>query len=1178
MNRKLKFFLRFLIVLILLGTGLLIGVNVYLNSGRTKILQSLSGKELGTLTFKRANFDVWSSFPYMTLKLRQVVVEDSLFESHQTPLLEAQKINVRFYLLPLLKGQFDPKSLSIQGGKLHLLTLSDGYNNLKSLLSGFSSAEKKSSNSKNLISLSRNILRVNLHEFDVEVENQKEQQRVAGHIPDLSATLNLADNSILAEVDMKVHMEEMTLNPKKGAFFKDATISGSFNSLISLDSQYVTMASFPLSVNDQLFQTEIFFQTGGERLFEFKLENEATQFRNSIQLLNPGIQHELRNYNILAPFYSYTTIKGRLVKGNHALVEIDYDIQDSPIGIWEYQLDSVYMKGHFVNRIYGDTLSINPIQRHFRIEIDKGTASFQGIHLSTQNALFTKKQPDTASFQIALLGDGYPKQLSSLLENEKFLFNKGKFALDMTYEGKYDGMEDVLKGSYAILQLKDFEVSYAPIKVSFPIRELRLDKAAGDSRFKIVSNTFSQKNEFVIAGGLQNFPNLIFDREPGKTTSTASITAKKLSWADFLDLFGEQGILNTSPKAPLLRKTETLKQFVSGLYDSFQPNLDIAIDTLVYSDEFEVVNFRSSLYYKDLHTLVLEDTHFDYEEGHLTMSLELDLEDPELTPFKLCLNTEKVNLQKLLPPFDYFDIQYFKKNKNIPNSVSLNIVHEGVLRDHVGLVPNSSKGKIDFSINDGESAKGVISYKPDSLLNETVSESYISTHIQITGEPQLISDFINNEKFFFRGGRFDVEFAYTGDIEDLGELLNETVSTLRVYDTEIFYKPVGITFPIRQLEFEIQEEVADFDLNMYSDSLEQEINIRGNLNNFGALVLEENTQPVSTEVKISSPHLSWDKFLGFFKRGSQDPTYREVQGLKNTLVEVYESFNPTLELVVDTFTYNEKLQFREINSRVQLDDNHTLVLDSTGLSYGEGSADLIARFSLKKNQETPFYLNFKTEEIDLAKFMDDFDYFNVSTFRDIEKMAGKVSLDGVFIGAIKDSVGLIPEESQGTLFFLVEDAQVKGFDRLEDLADKVFRRSRFEDIYFAPITNTISIKGNRIEIPRMEIQSTALSMFVEGTFSYQDSTSIWVSIPINNLKRREANSPPPKIGYENAGKKIYVEVYTDEQQVDQLRLRLNKKKFYQQRGIEGKYREEKRQNKKARRQFKRNQRKGKSPL
>lgn len=1172
-----------LLIKILIGflifSGILVGVtNYYLNSGKRKILQGIQQINHGVVEFDRVNLDVLRSFPWVTLKFSDIIIKDSLFSSHSEALLEAEKLHIKISLRRLIRRKIDLQGISIHNGKIGLITLEDGYNNLKSFLSNSSNTPKSSVP----IRLSQSDLSLDISDTRVTLDNHKLDQRIDAYINDITSTLMINGDTLMGDTHMDLLMKELNLNKEKGPFFKDAEIAGDFSGWMNLDSQQVHINPFDLGINKQVFHTEMDFKTTGERPFLFRFENPQTMFRNTISLLNNRIQYELRNYDIRTPFHSKTKLEGWLVKGGHPLVTVDFNLKKTQIGIFEYNLDSVDMKGRFVNRIYGDTISKDQSRKHFRIEIDSAGGQYEGIHLATQKALFTKKQPDTAAFDIFLLGDGYPKQLSSLLENKKFLFNKGKFTLDLDYDGKYSGMNDVLKGSYATLQMYGFEISYAPIKVSFPVNRLTLNKSAGDSQFKILTQTFSQKNEFVIEGGLNNFPNLIFDRIPGETSSMAEISAKKLSWNDFLDLFGKKGLLKKNGERTASAKSASLKKFVSGLYDSFQPRLAIRVDTLVYSDEFEVHNFTSSVYYRDATTLVLEDTRFNYGEGNLKMSLVMDIQHPEKTPFDLCLETEKVNLKQLLPPFDYFDIAYLQNNENLPENVSLNISHQGTLLDQVGLLTNTSVGKIQFSIDEGETAKGTIIYQPDTslLAKRGASENTINTTIQVEGQPEIISDLFNNEKFFFQGGNFSVNFSYNGDVANLEELFNTSNTHLNIKQTQVYYKPAEIVFPIEHLDLQMQRENAAFNLLLGADSMEQEIAIQGNLLQFGGLLLNREESNVSSNVEISSPHLSWDNFLTFFDNTSLESssTQLQAQGLKKTLMGIYDTFHPILELKVDTFTYNEKLSFHNFTSRAQLDDTYTLVLDSTGLQYGKGNAKLKASFDLEDLYQTPFYMAFETQKINLGKFMDDFDYFNVSTFEKIEKMAGEVSLNGEFIGTVKDSVGLIPEDSRGKLYFLVENAQVKGFERLEDLAAKVFRRSRFENIYFSPISNTVVIRGNQIEIPQMEVQSTAFSMFVEGTFSYGDSTNMWISIPINNLKKRDDSSPPEQIGYGQAGKKIYVEVYTDKQGVDQFKLRLSKKRFYEQQGRLEEYKRDKKLNREKRKEFKQNQKKKKSPV
>ena len=51
---------------------------------------------------------------------------------------------------------------------------------------------------------------------------------------------------------------------------------------------------------------------------------------------------------------------------------------------------------------------------------------------------------------------------------------------------------------------------------------------------------------------------------------------------------------------------------------------------------------------------------------------------------------------------------------------------------------------------------------------------------------------------------------------------------------------------------------------------------------------------------------------------------------------------------------------------------------------------------------------------------------------------------------------------------------------------------------------------------------------MEGTLSYGDLTNIWVSIPLNNLKRTNRYIIPDKTGYAASKRKVHIEVTSDE--------------------------------------------------
>lgn len=134
--------------------------------------------------------------------------------------------------------------------------------------------------------------------------------------------------------------------------------------------------------------------------------------------------------------------------------------------------------------------------------------------------------------------------------------------------------------------------------------------------------------------------------------------------------------------------------------------------------------------------------------------------------------------------------------------------------------------------------------------------------------------------------------------------------------------------------------------------------------------------------------------------------------------------------------------------------------------------------------------------------------------------------------------------------------ELKNFSPITNIAKKIFRKKRFEDIRFAPIKDKIYISNNTVEIPQFEIQSTAFDLFVEGHLGFKNKgTTIWVSVPLANLKHRHIINIPDKKGYIDAGKKIFIEISNENEEEKKIdyKLHLTNKKLYEQKHILGQY-------------------------
>lgn len=62
----------------------------------------------------------------------------------------------------------------------------------------------------------------------------------------------------------------------------------------------------------------------------------------------------------------------------------------------------------------------------------------------------------------------------------------------------------------------------------------------------------------------------------------------------------------------------------------------------------------------------------------------------------------------------------------------------------------------------------------------------------------------------------------------------------------------------------------------------------------------------------------------------------------------------------------------------------------------------------------------------------------------------------------------------------------------------------------------------------MEIESTALSMFIEGDYDLGGRTDLSIQIPLNNLKKRDQDFPPENVGIDGkVGPSVFLRVRPD---------------------------------------------------
>lgn len=358
-------------------------------------------------------------------------------------------------------------------------------------------------------------------------------------------------------------------------------------------------------------------------------------------------------------------------------------------------------------------------------------------------------------------------------------------------------------------------------------------------------------------------------------------------------------------------------------------------------------------------------------------------------------------------------------------------------------------------------------------LNEYFDESVTRYHGTLQGETE-----VKNGKLLYLSknlvlDRINASFVFTEKKFSINKIL------LRLNKNSITMDGSVTGFiPF----FMVPEKQGKVLLNVYSPALD-----------FTGIV----TKPKSA-VKNESTQLAEDEKMASNKRKVSD-----------LLDRIYEKVEFDISFKVDKFKSNE-IEGKGITGKVVLTDN-TLTARKVNMMIAGGRMELSSTvFNLDK-EVNPFALNASVQHANIKEFFRMFNNFKQTTIRS-EHIDGKLSADINITAAIDDNFEVLMPRLKGTVNFNVKEGRIRDFPPLENMSNFLFKKRDFTDIRFGEVIAGFDIRGTELDVSRMEVQSTVLTLFLQGRFSLKDSTNLTIQVPLSNLKKRDKDYVPQNVG------------------------------------------------------------------
>lgn len=357
--------------------------------------------------------------------------------------------------------------------------------------------------------------------------------------------------------------------------------------------------------------------------------------------------------------------------------------------------------------------------------------------------------------------------------------------------------------------------------------------------------------------------------------------------------------------------------------------------------------------------------------------------------------------------------------------------------------------------------------------------------------------------FQFTGGTAIAALYYKGGITEGDTITPNLEGTVKLKDGVLEYVPRNLAFSgcNAVLAFNGQDLfLQDISIRTRRSSLQMD----GIVQNLTRLYFTA-PEKLQLDWMIRSPGIDLDEFRSFLgrrkqaKQSSMAAKRRNISRIANQLDVVLNSCNININVALDKLTYGNFIaQQVKADLALQESDIH---FRKVALLHAGGSVNM--QGTVKQDGENNrFKVNADIKDVQVDQLFHAFDNFGMQSLS-AKHLRGVFSASTALNGNVRDNGKMAPQSMYGTVSFELRKGALLNFPPLAEIGSLIFRGRNLDNITFENLKNTLTIKGDKIIVPPMQINSSALYMDVTGVYAMTRGTDMYITVPLRNPKKDE---------------------------------------------------------------------------
>jgi len=378
-----------------------------------------------------------------------------------------------------------------------------------------------------------------------------------------------------------------------------------------------------------------------------------------------------------------------------------------------------------------------------------------------------------------------------------------------------------------------------------------------------------------------------------------------------------------------------------------------------------------------------------------------------------------------------------------------------------------------------------------------------------------LSDIIGSKVLQLQSGDGSINLTYKGPFEKNNNTNSFLNGLITFKNAAVLYEPRNVE--LKNVNGLLVIKNSDvFVENLQCIVLNNKIVMNGQAKNLLTLV---NTDPnkVNIDWNIYSPVLNLSAFTYLLKSGKKISSNKspesKLRKVATSIDAALDQGSLNVSLKASKLLYKKFEATDAIANVSLLQDRYAI--NKVRMDHAGGHLDLSGTLvSLRENYHQA-KVNVLLDNVDVNKVFSAFNNFGQDGIK-AQNLEGKLNAKVSATVELDNDGKAYPNSIESVIDFSLKNGALNNFEPVKKIQSFIFKKRDFDNIRFAELKDRLEISNQEIRINRMEIESTVLSIYVEGIYSMKGATDMSIQIPLSNLKKHGADYIPANTG---AGKK-----------------------------------------------------------